>query len=47
MKFHDSKKIQYQHAIIDTRLTGEKGKHDTKVGVLQLQPQRAAHLSPQ
>lgn len=37
----------YQHAIIGPRLAGEEGKHDAKVGVLQLQSQRAAHLPPQ
>lgn len=39
--------FQYQHAVIWSRFTGEKGKHHTEVGVLQLQPQRAAHLPPQ
>lgn len=37
----------YQYSVVGARLTGEEGKHDTQVGVLELQPQRAAHLPPQ
>lgn len=42
-----STEMRYQHAVIDSRLAGEEGKHDAEVGVLQLQPEGAAHLSPQ
>ena len=43
----DIQRIQYQHAVIGSWLTGEKGKHDAEVGVLELQPEGAAHLPPQ
>lgn len=39
--------MRYQNTVVDSRLAGEEGKHDAEVGVLQLQPQGAAHLPPQ
>lgn len=39
--------MRYQDAVVDSGLAGEKGKHDAEVGVLQLQPEGAAHLPPQ
>lgn len=42
-----STETKYQNTVIDSSLAGEEGKHDAEVGVLELQPQGAAHLPPQ
>lgn len=39
--------VYYQHAIVGSGLAGEEGEHDAEVRILQLEPQRAAHLPPQ
>jgi len=45
--FPRRREIPYQHAVVGSGIAGEEGEHDAEVGVLQLQPQRAAHLPPQ
>lgn len=39
--------MSYQHAVVGSGLAGQEGEHDAEVGVLELQPQGAAHLPPQ
>lgn len=39
--------LTYQDPIIRARFAGEEGKHDAQVRLLQLESERAAHLSPQ